>query len=194
MPKKSPPTWVGVGFDRVLVQYEHWRGGQHIGEPIPEMVELVRGLLQNGVDVRIVTSRIHPLVHVSGSSPGNFATVQAVTPDASCKEATENAARIRQWCMEVFGQTLPITTQINPSMRTFYSDKAIQVESNTGVLVGAAHDNPSCGGQVNCGAEDPDECECCGPSDALPSRSLCCIVCFALGLLTSFGYSLLAAN
>lgn len=33
--------WIGVDLDGTLAHYEGWKGVEHIGEPIPAMVERI---------------------------------------------------------------------------------------------------------------------------------------------------------
>ena len=50
--------WVGVDLDGTLAVYDHWRGEDHIGDPVPVMVERVKAILKAGkYDVLIFTAR-----------------------------------------------------------------------------------------------------------------------------------------
>jgi len=49
--------WIGVDLDQTLAFYDEWRGVDHIGEPIPNMLEMVKGLLESGETVKIFTAR-----------------------------------------------------------------------------------------------------------------------------------------
>ena len=44
--------WIGVDLDGTLAYYDYWRGPEHIGEPIPAMLERVQRWLAEGKDVR----------------------------------------------------------------------------------------------------------------------------------------------
>jgi hypothetical protein len=50
--------WVGVDLDGTLATYNTWEGPEHIGEPIPEMVERVKAWRRDGRAVRIFTARV----------------------------------------------------------------------------------------------------------------------------------------
>lgn len=50
--------WIGIDLDRTLAHYDKWRGPTHIGEPIPEMVQFVKKLIDEGHEVRIFTARM----------------------------------------------------------------------------------------------------------------------------------------
>lgn len=57
---KSGGGWIGVDLDGTLAYYDKWRGPEHIGEPIPKMVERVLHWMQHGPEVRIMTARVSP--------------------------------------------------------------------------------------------------------------------------------------
>jgi len=40
---KESDQWIGVDLDGTLAKYGEWRGVEHIGEPIPPMVDRVKG-------------------------------------------------------------------------------------------------------------------------------------------------------
>lgn len=55
--------WVGVDFDGTLATYDHYRGDDHVGEPVEPIVRLVRKFLHDGVEVRLFTARKpHPVL------------------------------------------------------------------------------------------------------------------------------------
>ncbi len=55
--------WVGVDFDGTLATYDHFRGDDHVGNPVEPMVRLVRKYLHDGVEVRLFTARKpHPVL------------------------------------------------------------------------------------------------------------------------------------
>lgn len=51
-------SWIGVDLDGTLAYYDGWKGEHHIGDPIPEMLDRVKGWLEQGYEVRIVTARV----------------------------------------------------------------------------------------------------------------------------------------
>lgn len=108
----SSQGWIGVDLDGTLAYYDEWRGVTHIGAPIPVMVERVKRWLVEGKDVRIFTAR------VSGFDE---------------ETAYET---IRAWCRVVFGKELLITCTKDYRMIALYDDRCIQVEPNTGRLIG----------------------------------------------------------
>ena len=99
--------WIGVDLDNTLANGQHWKGHEHVGEPIKPMVDRVKRWLAAGKDVRIFTAR-----------------------DAKSYPA------IRKWCMKHLGKTLKITNQKDKYMTELYDDRAVGVETNTGRLIG----------------------------------------------------------
>jgi hypothetical protein len=106
---------IGVDFDGTLAK---WYGKafvdyvpDKIGDPIPEMIERVKGWLAQGHDVVIFTARVH-----------SFYLLDA--------EIARNA--IEQWCQEQFGQILEVTCEKDPRMTQIWDDRAVSVEKDTG--------------------------------------------------------------
>ena len=55
--------WIGVDLDGTLAFMDHYRGEDHVGDPIKPMVDKVKGWLDDGRDVRIFTARRpHPAI------------------------------------------------------------------------------------------------------------------------------------
>lgn len=103
------PGWIAVDLDGTLAHYDHWRGPEHIGHPVPRMVEFVKGLLASGREVRIFTAR------ASGGTP-------YVIP-------------IQAWSQEHLGQILPVTCLKDFAMDVLFDDRARQVGYCTGHLI-----------------------------------------------------------
>jgi hypothetical protein len=106
-PREHGKGWIGVDFDSTLAHYTGYKGPDHVGEPIKPMVDRVKKWLKAGKDVRIFTAR-----------------------DAKSYPA------IRRFCMENFGKTLKITKTKDRFMEVLYDDRAVQVEPNTGKIIG----------------------------------------------------------
>lgn len=111
--------WIGVDLDGTLAQYDKWVSPAHIGEPIAVMVDRVNGWLAAGLDVRIFTARV--------SHDGTFE-----------RQLEAGVARhsIEKWCEQYFGRVLPITNVKDYAMIELWDDRAVQVEANTGNLIG----------------------------------------------------------
>jgi len=50
--------WIGVDLDGCLARYEGWKGIEHIGEPVPAMLDRVHAWIDEGKIVKIFTARI----------------------------------------------------------------------------------------------------------------------------------------
>src|SRR4051794_38194016 len=110
--------WIGVDLDGTLARYDGWRGPEHIGDPVPEMVGRVKQWLVEGRDVRIFTGRIAPCVRrliPAGTRP----TPQDVF------EAFQAAAAITAWCETHLGQRIPITCIKDLHMLELWDDRAV---------------------------------------------------------------------
>lgn len=108
-------AWIGVDLDGTLAHYEGYRGGTHIGEPIPLMLERVKAWLAEGKLVKIFTAR----AWTDGSSQRDF-------------EVSHFQMAIDSWCMKHIGQHLPITCRKDFSMIELWDDRCVQVIPNTG--------------------------------------------------------------
>lgn len=115
--------WIGVDFDGTLAHYEKWGGPAELGEPIWPMVERVKVWLAEGRDVRIFTAR--------ASVPED-----AEDKVARTLEVIEARTAIRRWCLKYIGRELLITNVKDLNMIELYDDRAVQVEMNTGRLIG----------------------------------------------------------
>ena len=71
--------WIGVDLDGSIAHYDGWRGETHIGDPIPKMIERVRGWLLEGRIVKIFTAR------VSTTDPEELAAVKKAIKDWTLK-------------------------------------------------------------------------------------------------------------
>ena len=102
--------WIGIDLDGTLAEYAHGQMAQHgvgfIGRPVPAMLERVRGWLEQGKDVKIMTAR------------------------ASIASEVE---AIELWCLKHVGRKLPVTDKKDFAMIELWDDRAIQVGFNTGI-------------------------------------------------------------
>jgi len=106
--------WRAVDLDGTLAHYDDdgWKSPEHIGEPVPLMVERVKRWIAMGEDVRIFTARCgHP---------------EAIKP-------------IEDWCLKHLGKVLPITATKDYQMIELWDDRAISVQRNTGMINGFDH-------------------------------------------------------
>lgn len=100
--------WIAVDLDGTLAEYDHWRGVEHIGDPIRPMVTRVKSWLDKGLRVKIFTAR------------------------ASVPEAVPH---IVKWCQTHLGHRLEVTDRKDMDMRQLWDDRAVTVEFNTGKIL-----------------------------------------------------------
>ena len=105
----SQDGWIGVDLDGTLAEYHNdWKGIEHIGKPIPKMIERVKQWLKDGKNVKIMTARAYG-------------------------EGRKDAVKyIEDWCEKHIGQVLPVTTEKDYWMTELWDDRAVQVIPNTG--------------------------------------------------------------
>ncbi len=101
--------WIGVDLDGTLAHYDGWQGVEHIGEPVPAMLERVLGWIEEGRDVRIFTARV--------ADPLERETAGLV---------------VEAWCLEHLGRILPVTHSKDMEMVELWDDRAVGVEKNIG--------------------------------------------------------------
>lgn len=109
--------WIGVDLDGTLAEYHGWQGEDHIGAPVPTMVERVEEWLAKGREVRIFTARVYG--------------EEMDTRGYHARHVIE------KWCEEHIGQKLPVTNEKDYGMIELWDDRAIAVVPNTGVRIGA---------------------------------------------------------
>jgi hypothetical protein len=102
--------WIAVDLDGTLAHYEEWEGIDHIGAPVPAMINRVKAWLEQGIEVRIFTARV-------------------AGPPQMARRAKPY---IERWCMEHIGEVLPVTAVKDFGMIELWDDRAVQVERNTG--------------------------------------------------------------
>lgn len=114
-------SWIGVDFDGTLATYDA-ENFPEAGEPIPFMVNVVRDLLAEGREVRIVTARASKVI-----DPNNVTYT-----DADCALLLEP---VRRFCVREFGTELLVTSEKDFEMESWYDDRAVQVIPDVGIPV-----------------------------------------------------------
>jgi hypothetical protein len=97
-------AWIGIDLDGTLAYYDHWRGADHIGEPVPKMLLFVQDLLKQGHKVKLFTAR--------ASIPAQIPVIQ-------------------RW-LEKHSLPLEVTCTKDFGMTCLYDDRCVQIEKNTG--------------------------------------------------------------
>lgn len=116
-------AWIAVDFDGTLAEYNGW-DGDNLGKPIAPMVNRVKKWLAEGLTVKIFTARV-----------GCSGLTSDVAED-NADFANHQREIITQWCIEYIGQALEVTATKDFGMIELYDDRAIQVEMNTGRIIG----------------------------------------------------------
>lgn len=102
----SSKDWIGVDLDGTLAHYDKWMGG-YIGDPIPAMLERVKGWIAQGLTVKIFTAR--------AADPRNIPGVHA-------------------WVLQHVGSFLEVTNVKDQHMVELWDDRAVRVVKNKGVV------------------------------------------------------------
>jgi hydroxymethylpyrimidine pyrophosphatase-like HAD family hydrolase len=110
---------IAVDFDGTLATYDGWKGVDHLGEPVEEMIQRVQAELDAGSAVTIFTARVNP-------NGGSF---------QEALDATKSYVLIAQWCVQHIGQLLPITHLKSQVWDEMWDDRAIQIVKNQGIPV-----------------------------------------------------------
>lgn len=108
--------WIGVDLDGTLAEYHGFQGHDKIGPPIEAMKERVLRWSESGIRVKIFTAR------------------------ASGEKAEVEQAKyyILKWLKDNGFPTLEVTNIKDYYMTELYDDRAVQVEFNTGKLLGTS--------------------------------------------------------
>lgn len=100
--------WIGIDLDGTLAFHDRWIGHEHIGEPVPLMLQRVKKMITAGQTVKILTAR-------------------ASVP--------EQIPPIKEWLKQHGLGDLEVTNEKDHKMKALYDDKAIQVIKNTGITL-----------------------------------------------------------
>lgn len=103
--KSIKSAWIGVDLDGTLAQYNGFKGPDHIGAPIPEMVERIKKWLSEGKTVKIFTAR-------------------------AC--VTDHIRYVDDWVVRHVGTRLEITNIKDYGMVELWDDRAVRVKFNQG--------------------------------------------------------------
>lgn len=101
---------IAVDLDKTLAKHGEWKGKDHIGEPVPAMLERVKKWLSDGIKVVIFTARANE---------------------------PENIPPIRAWLKKHLGRELPVTNVKKPEFSEIWDDRAVSVKPNTGKILTA---------------------------------------------------------
>lgn len=113
MKKSNKSKWIAFDLDGTIATYMKFVSPTHIGEPIPNMIELLKKYLAEGYTVKIFTAR--------------------VSVDSQAERAS---AAIKKWCITHIGQELDVTCVKHTNFVKFYDDRGVHVVKNEGICEG----------------------------------------------------------
>jgi hypothetical protein len=118
-------AWIGVDLDGTLAHYDEWRGPDHIGEPVPAMVERVKKWIEmyGPEGVKIFTARV---------DGGEVALSMGNKEGEHFKDVERMKQLIRDWCQKHIGVRLEVTNKKDYGMIALWDDRAVRVIPNTG--------------------------------------------------------------
>lgn len=99
---------IAVDLDGTLAFYDGWRGEEHIGEPIPDMVTRIKHWLREGDEVVIFSAR------------------------CDCVDNFKEITRIHKYLKKIGLPPLQVTNRKLKKFTEIWDDRAIRVEKNTG--------------------------------------------------------------
>lgn len=102
---------IGCDLDGTLAKYDHWKGINHIGEPVPLVVEAVKEALRRGHHVWIFTAR------ANADNPDREIAIEYISA----------------WCLRHIGQVLPVTANKGYNFDEFWDDRAVSITRNMGM-------------------------------------------------------------
>lgn len=117
------PGWIGVDLDGTLAMYPV--PINQIGEPIPLMVDRVKQWHDDNIEVRIVTARV---------ARCGQRNEDGIADDEEFAKQQEKL--IYDWCIKHLGFSLRTTCSKDFQMIQLWDDRCIQVECNTGQIIG----------------------------------------------------------
>lgn len=133
--------WYGFDLDGTLAVYDGWKGIEHVGAPIRPMVALVRRMHADGLRVKILTARVSPRTEPETRPNPYLANHWCIeAPDDmpwAIRTGTWTALEfIQDWCWRYLGFVPEITHEKDPLMLGLFDDRVVQVEPNTGAVLG----------------------------------------------------------
>lgn len=167
---KERKPWVGLDLDATLAEYHGWKGADHIGAPIPAMVDYVKRGLEYGFEyldphgkllrtkeAKIFTARVYAECECRGGD--------GLEAHSECMERLQQAYKsrmlIREFCQQHLGRELEITYKKDPMCVLMVDDRCAIAIPNTGIVVSLQRLQHI----VDCGVCDP----CCDLAAAIES-------------------------
>jgi hypothetical protein len=136
----SAKPWIGFALDGTVAIYRGGQGIDDIGGEIRPMVELIRALHRKGMCVKIVTARVAPREQPE-TKPNPFIENNWTIRDPGkrpwlLKPEWTALEFVQEWCQYHLGFVPEITHQKDHLMLWLVDDRTVQVEPNTGRILG----------------------------------------------------------
>jgi len=147
---ESGQGWYGFDLDGTLAVYDGWHGIDHIGQPVKPMIDLIKRLHAEGKVVKIVTARVAPRklgdgtvglesAMISSEDMRQFYNGKDDNPfeNGNVTHVRLNAKEVvAYWCSKNLGFIPEIVYQKDYLMLSLFDDRVVQVEPNTGRILG----------------------------------------------------------
>lgn len=136
----SGQGWYGFDLDGTLAVYDRWRGIDHIGAPVVKTVRLMKRMHADGLRVKILTARVSPRSNPETKPNPYLENNWCIQdPDAmpwALRDRWTPLEFIQEWCHGVLGFVPEITHEKDYLMLNLFDDRVVQVEPNTGWVLG----------------------------------------------------------
>ena len=136
----SGQGWYGFDLDGTLAVYDGWQGIDHIGAPVVKTVRLIKRMHADGLRVKILTARVSPRSNPDMKPNPYLENRWCIQdPDATpwaLKGRWTPLEFIQEWCHSVLGFVPEITHEKDYLMLNLFDDRVVQVEPNTGWILG----------------------------------------------------------
>jgi len=116
--------WIGVDFDGTLHQRPLGRPFTEFGEPVEEMVKIVKWHLSNKRTVKLFTARVSEI------------PAKGMSKEEAVAFVAEQHKLLADWTEKHVGRALEATCSKDAYMYHLYDDRAVCVERNTGKILG----------------------------------------------------------
>lgn len=138
--------WIGFDLDGTLAHYNSGKfRADEVGEPIAPIVQLARRYMARGNEIRIFTARVYPINACIDALSSDIQLdiwmmqLRRQAPELMKERITEaftTVKAIRKWSELHLGRVVSVTNVKDYNMTVLYDDRARQVLTNQGIVVG----------------------------------------------------------